>query len=95
MKSFFLAIAVGAAQLQSPEAVIECAEAVQDHNKVTGEMTAALEAYAGCMNAGRIDACSAEFRRLEEVQGRYELLIERLRRHCPADQLSQMARGGS
>ena len=94
MKILVAIAAAALAQLQSPEAVIECAKAVQDHNAKTDEVAAAIEAYGSCMNAGRIDACSAEFRQLEEVQGRYELLIERLRRHCPADQLSKMERGG-
>lgn len=93
MKTLFAIAAAAALQLQSPEAVIECAEAVQDHNAMVDEMSAALESYTGCMNGGRVDACTAEFRQLEEAQARYELLIERLRRHCPTDELRKIESG--
>lgn len=90
MKTLLGLAAAAALQLESPEALIECAEAVKDHNAMVDEMSVVLKSYGDCMTAGRVDACTAEFRQLEETQGRYELLIERLRRHCPEDQLREV-----
>lgn len=94
MKTLLIAAAAFAAQLQSPEAVIDCAETVQSFNDTAAELAPALESYSQCLNGGGLDACMAEFRRVAEVQDRYELAIERVRRQCPEEQLRQMERGG-
>ena len=83
-----IAAAFLTAAAQSPERVIECAEAVQAHNDSATRITSALQNYAGCLDAARInDNCAAEFGKLEEAQRAYEQSMATVRARCPEDQL--------
>lgn len=92
MKTLLLA-AAAVLRLQSPAAVIDCAQSVQSFNDVAAELAPAVETYSQCLNADRLDACVSESRRVQEVQDRYELAVERVRRQCPDSAIADMTGG--